>query len=41
VLLIVALPVAFFEIWGGNIHLLLALAIVVASAGLRHGLLCC
>ena len=29
VLLILALPVAFFEIWGGNIHILLALAIVV------------
>jgi hypothetical protein len=29
VLLIVALPVAFFEIWGGNIHILLALAIVL------------
>jgi hypothetical protein len=29
VLFVFALPVAFFEIWGGNIHLLLALAIVV------------
>lgn len=29
VLFVVALPVAFFEIWGGNIHLLLALAIVL------------
>ena len=29
VLLVVALPIAFFEIWGGNIHLLLALAIVI------------
>ena len=28
VLFVFALPVAFFEIWGGNIHLLLALAIV-------------
>jgi hypothetical protein len=28
-----ALPIAFFEIWGGNIHLLLALAIVI---GFRH-----
>lgn len=32
VLFVFALPVAFFEIWGGNIHLLLALAIV---AGFR------
>jgi hypothetical protein len=32
-LFVLALPVAFFEIWGGNIHLLLALAIVV---GFRH-----
>jgi Glycosyltransferase family 87 len=32
VLFVFALPVAFFEIWGGNIHLLIALAIVV---GLR------
>jgi Glycosyltransferase family 87 len=29
VLFVFALPVAFFEIWGGNIHLLLALAIVL------------
>jgi hypothetical protein len=29
VLFVLALPVAFFEIWGGNIHLLMALAIVV------------
>lgn len=29
VLLVLALPLAFFEIWGGNIHLLLALAIVL------------
>ena len=29
VLFVFALPVAFFEIWGGNIHLLMALAIVV------------
>ncbi len=29
VLFAVALPLAFFEIWGGNIHLLLAAAIVV------------
>ena len=29
VLLIVALPIAFFEIWGGNIHIVLALAIVL------------
>ena len=29
VLFLFALPVAFFEIWGGNIHLLLALAIVL------------
>jgi hypothetical protein len=33
VLFAVALPFAFFELWGGNIHLLLALAIVV---GFRH-----
>ncbi|MEO6349155.1 MAG: glycosyltransferase family 87 protein [Candidatus Limnocylindrales bacterium] len=33
VLFAVALPLAFFEIWGGNIHLLLALAIVI---GFRH-----
>lgn len=32
ILFVLALPVAFFEIWGGNIHLLLALAIV---AGFR------
>jgi hypothetical protein len=30
VLFVVALPIAFFEIWGGNIHLLLALAIVLS-----------
>lgn len=29
VLFVIALPLAFFEIWGGNIHLLLALAIVL------------
>jgi hypothetical protein len=29
VLFVFALPIAFFEIWGGNIHLLLALAIVL------------
>ena len=29
VLFVFALPLAFFEIWGGNIHLLLALAIVI------------
>jgi len=29
VLFVFALPVAFFEIWGGNVHLLIALAIVV------------
>ena len=29
VLFLLALPLAFFEIWGGNIHLLLAAAIVV------------
>ncbi len=29
VLFVFALPLAFFEIWGGNIHLLLALAIVL------------
>ncbi len=29
VLFALALPLAFFELWGGNIHLLLALAIVV------------
>jgi hypothetical protein len=29
VLFVFALPVAFFEIWGGNIHLLIALAIVL------------
>ena len=29
VLFVVALPLGFFEIWGGNIHLLLALAIVL------------
>lgn len=29
VLFVLALPVAFFEIWGGNIHLLIALAIVL------------
>ena len=28
-LFVFALPIAFFEIWGGNIHLLLALAIVL------------
>lgn len=28
-LFVLVLPLAFFEIWGGNIHLLLALAIVV------------
>ena len=28
-LFVLALPLAFFEIWGGNIHLLLALAIVL------------
>lgn len=33
VLFAVALPLAFFELWGGNIHLLLALSIVV---GFRH-----
>lgn len=32
-LFVLMLPIAFFELWGGNIHLLLALAIVV---GLRH-----
>jgi hypothetical protein len=30
---VLMLPIAFFEIWGGNIHLLLALAIVI---GFRH-----
>lgn len=29
VLFVLVLPLAFFEVWGGNIHLLLALAIVV------------
>ena len=29
ILFVVALPLAFFELWGGNIHLLLALAIAV------------
>ena len=29
VLFVLVLPIAFFEIWGGNIHLLLALAIVL------------
>jgi hypothetical protein len=29
ILFLLALPLAFFELWGGNIHLLLALAIVV------------
>src|SRR4051812_32333136 len=29
VLFVLALPIAFFELWGGNIHLLLALAIVL------------
>ncbi|HYI22172.1 MAG TPA: glycosyltransferase family 87 protein [Candidatus Limnocylindrales bacterium] len=29
VLFVLVLPLAFFEIWGGNIHLLLALAIVL------------
>ncbi len=29
VLFVFALPLAFFEIWGGNVHLLLALAIVL------------
>jgi glycosyl transferase family 87 len=29
-LFVLALPIAFFEIWGGNIHLLLALAIVLS-----------
>ncbi len=33
VLFAVALPLAYFELWGGNIHLLLALSIVV---GFRH-----
>jgi len=33
VLFAVALPLTFFELWGGNIHLLLALSIVV---GFRH-----
>ena len=33
ILFVLLLPIAFFEIWGGNIHLLLAAAIVI---GFRH-----
>lgn len=29
ILFVAALPLAFFEIWGGNVHLLLALAVVL------------
>lgn len=29
ILFVIALPLAFFELWGGNIHLLLALVVVV------------
>ena len=38
VLFALVLPIAFFELWGGNIHLLLALTIVLGSLPVCVGL---